>query len=147
MSISNPTGWAIVQQIFDYTGGDPFVVSGYVKTAATTGKAYIKVEYFDASMVWLGQRDSYGLTGTHDWTRLQTVITNVPTGTVKIRISFALDAGQGTAYYDAIQLEKGNVVNAYNLIENSSFERYSSPTEKIHLHWSPSGNLSSIGWR
>ncbi|NMD72144.1 RHS repeat protein [Bacillus sp. DNRA2] len=147
VSISNPTGWAIVHQIFDYAGGEPYVVSGYIKTANTTGRAYIKVEYFDLSMIWLGQRNSYGLIGTHDWTRLQTVITNVPAGTVKIRISFALDAGQGTAYYDAIQLEKGNVVSAYNLIENSSFERYSSPTEKIPLHWSTSGNLSTADGR
>jgi YD repeat-containing protein len=147
VSISNPTGWAIVHQLYEYTGGEPFVVSGYVKTESTTGKAYIKIEYFDASMIWLGQRSSYGLSGTHEWTRLQTVITNVPAGTVKIRISFALDAGQGTAYYDAIQFEKGNVVSAYNLIENSSFERYSSTIEKIPLHWSPSGNFSPADGR
>lgn len=148
VSISNPTGWAIIHQIIkNFSVQDNYVLSGYVKTLGTTGKAYLKVEYFDASNIWLGQRSSYGLTGTHDWTRLQTVITNIPAGTVTIRVSAAMDAGQGTAYFDALQFEKGNVVSAYNLIENSSFERYSSTTDKIPLQWTSSGNLTSADGR
>lgn len=147
ISISNPTGWAIVYQTINFSVQDTYVFSGYVKTTATTGKAYLKVEYFNASNTWLGQRNSYGLTGTHDWTRLQTVISDIPAGTVKIRLSAALDAGQGTAYFDAIQFEKGNVVSAYNQIENSSFEKYSSPTDQIPLHWSTSGNFVSADGR
>jgi len=148
VSISNPTGWAIVHQLITtFSVQDTYVFSGYVKTEAATGRAYLKVEYFDASNVWLGQRNSYGLTGTHDWTRLQTVITNIPAGTVTIRVSAAMDTGQGTAYFDALQVEKGNVVSAYNLIENSSFERYSSSTDNIPLQWSASGNLTSADGR
>ncbi|MFB5197421.1 hypothetical protein ACE198_21360 [Neobacillus sp. KR4-4] len=147
VSISNPTGWAIVYQTFNFTAQETYVFSGYVKTAATTGKAYLKVEFFDASNAWLGQRSSYGLTGTHDWTRLQTIILNIPTGTATIRVSATLDAGQGTAYFDALQIEKGNVVSAYNLIENSSFERYSSPTDPIPLNWSTSGNFTPADGR
>ncbi|HHW36724.1 MAG TPA: RHS repeat protein [Bacillales bacterium] len=78
---------------------------------------------------------------------LQAIITNVPAKTVTIRVSAALEPGQGTAYYDGMQLEKGNVVSAYNLIENSSFERYSSPTAKIPLSWTPSSNLSASDGR
>ena len=34
-----------------------------------------------------------------------------------------MDPGTGTAYFDGIQLEKGTVLSAYNLLDNSSFER------------------------
>ncbi|MEH6908907.1 DNRLRE domain-containing protein, partial [Neobacillus drentensis] len=147
ISISNPTGWAIVYQTINFSIQDTYIFSGYVKTAATTGKAYLKVEYFDASNTLLGQRNSYGLTGTHEWTRLQTVISDIPAGTVTLRVSAALDAGQGTAYFDAIQFEKGNVVSAYNLIDNSSFEKFSSPTDLIPQYWSTSGNVTSADGR
>ncbi|KAA0547399.1 RHS repeat protein [Bacillus sp. BGMRC 2118] len=143
ISISNPTGWAIVYQLINYVEQDSYVFSGYVKTVDTKGKAYLKIEFFDSSNVWLGQRNSYGLTGTHDWTRLQTVISNVPAGTVTIRVSAALDAGTGTAYFDSLQLEIGNVVSSYNLIENSSFETYLSSSEKIPQKWVTSGNFTS----
>jgi YD repeat-containing protein len=34
-----------------------------------------------------------------------------------------MNPGSGTAYFDAIQLEKGNVVSKYNFVQNSSLER------------------------
>lgn len=41
----------------------------------------------------------------------------------KIRVSVGLNAGTGTAYFDGIQLEKGSVLSAYNLVENAGFEQ------------------------
>ena len=34
-----------------------------------------------------------------------------------------MDPGTGTAYFDGIQLEKGAVLSAYNLLDNSKLER------------------------
>jgi RHS repeat-associated protein len=149
ISISNPTSLAIVycQQLIPYDTKEIYVVSGFIKTVSTIGKAYIIVEYLDASNNWLGQRTSYGITGTHDWARFQTIVTTVPVNTVSLRISVGLDPGQGTAYFDSIQLEKGNVVSAYNLIENSSFERYSSQTNPIPNNWTTSGNFITTDGR
>lgn len=45
------------------------------------------------------------------------------------------------AYVDGIQLEKGTVLSAYNLVENSSFERDAN-TDILPDGWTDSGNLA-----
>ena len=142
ISISNPTGWAIISSEKQSYDGGTYVASGYVKTSATAAGALIKVEYFDAQGNWLDQKVSYGLAGTHDWTRLHVVADNAPTGTNTVRVSVGLNAGSGTAYFDSVQLEKGTVVSAYNLINNSSFERDSNG-DSIPDNWTTSSNLSA----
>ncbi|WP_052947801.1 hypothetical protein [Aneurinibacillus tyrosinisolvens] len=77
----------------------------------------------DDAGTWLGEKQSYQVKGTHDWTRIQTVVDNAPANTKKIRVSVGLNAGTGTAYFDGIQLEKGSVLSAYNLVENAGFEQ------------------------
>lgn len=124
VSISNPTGWAIVTSDFiSATATDKFIVSGYVKTSGTTSNSLIKIDFYNSSNGWISQQISYGLKGTHDWTRVQAVVDSVPAGTEKIKVSAGMDPGTGTAYFDGIQLEKGTVLSAYNLLDNSSFER------------------------
>jgi hypothetical protein len=91
---------------------------------------------------WLNQKVSYGLAGTHDWTRLHVVVDNAPAGTNSIRVSVGLNAGSGTAYFDGVQLEKGTVVSAYNLVDNSSFEQDSNG-DGIPDNWTTSGNFSA----
>ncbi|MGD9570034.1 MAG: DUF6531 domain-containing protein [Sedimentibacter sp.] len=141
ISISNPTGWAVASS--DYipaTVNDKFIVSGYVKTSNITGSSLIKVDFYNSTDVWIGQKASYELKGTHDWTRVQAVIDNIPAGTAKIRVSVGMNAGTGTAYFDGMQLEKGTVLSSYNLIDNSSFER---TTNNLPDNWVTSGNFTS----
>ncbi len=124
ISISNPTGWAIVTSDFiSAVPTDKFIVSGYVKTSSTTSNSLIKIDFYNASNGWISQQVSYALKGTHDWTRVQAVVDSIPAGTAKIKVSVGMDPGTGTAYFDGIQLEKGTVLSAYNLLDNSSFER------------------------
>jgi RHS repeat-associated protein len=140
VSISNPTSWAVIRSDkFDYTSGEKYIASAYVKTSSTVGSALIKIEFFDGQNNWLGQEFSSSLKGTHDWTRLQTVIDNVPTNTKKISVAVGLNAGSGTAYFDGIQLEKGTTLASYNLVENSSFEKYQDGKPN---NWGTSNNLS-----
>ncbi|MGD9568538.1 MAG: RHS repeat-associated core domain-containing protein, partial [Sedimentibacter sp.] len=141
ISISNPTGWAVASS--DYipaTVNDKFIVSGYVKTSNITGSSLIKVDFYNSSDVWIGQKASYELKGTHDWTRVQAVTDNIPAGTAKIRVSVGMNAGTGTVYFDGMQLEKGTVLSSYNLIDNSSFER---TTNNLPDNWTTSGNFTS----
>ncbi|MCG3086084.1 DNRLRE domain-containing protein [Anoxybacillus sp. LAT_31] len=142
ISISNSTGWAIVSSDKQPYDGGVYVASGYVKTSSMSARALIKVEYFDAQGNWLNQKISYGLAGTNDWTRLHVVADNAPSGTQTIRVSVGVNAGSGTAYFDGIQLEKGTVVSAYNLVDNSSFERDMN-SDGIPDNWTTSGNLST----
>lgn len=143
ISISNPTGWALVQSDqTPYVTGDKYIVSGYVKTSGTTGTSVVKVEFLDSTGAWISEKPAYQLKGTQDWTRIQAVIDSVPANTAYIRVSVGLNAGSGTAYFDGIQLEKGTVLSAYNLVDNSSFER-NSGLNSIPDNWTTSGNLSS----
>lgn len=73
---------------------------------------------------------------------VQAVVDNIPANTVKLQLTVGLNAGSGTAYFDGVQLEKGTVLSAYNLIDNSSFERDTS-ANKIPVNWDNSGNLST----
>ncbi|WP_139488009.1 DNRLRE domain-containing protein [Brevibacillus dissolubilis] len=142
ISISNPTGWAVVMSnsLIPYTTGQSYVVSGYVKTAAATGKSLIKLEFLTSTDDWLGQHTSYTLVGTNDWTRIQASIDKVPANTAKIRVSVGLEPGTGTAYFDGIQLEKGSVLSAYNLVDNSSMERDTNQ-DLIPDNWEVSSNV------
>ncbi|GAB6153977.1 hypothetical protein JCM17380_27270 [Desulfosporosinus burensis] len=142
VSVSNPTGWAIVgTDLFPYTAGDKYVISGYVKTVATTNTAVVKLAFYDANNVWIDQQTAYQLKGTNDWTRVQAVIDSVPANTAKIQLTVGLNAGSGTAYFDGIQLEKGTTLSAYNLIDNSSLERDAN-ADNLPDNWTTSGNLS-----
>ncbi|TDL76108.1 DNRLRE domain-containing protein [Peribacillus frigoritolerans] len=145
ISISNPTGWAIAKsdKLVPYVAGNKYIVSGYVKTTSTTNTAVVKVEFLDSTGTWISEKPAYQLKGTHDWTRIQAVVDNVPANTANIRVSVGLNAGTGTAYFDGIQLEKGTVLSAYNHVENSSFERNTGAGEKVPFGWKNSGNLSA----
>jgi len=145
ISISNVTGtngWAIVgSEKINYVAGEKYIVSGYVKTENISNTAIIKLEFFDDLGNSKGQRTEYELRGTHDWTRIQTVVDNVPQGTTRIRVTVGLNVGSGTAYFDGIQLEKGTVLGSYNLVENASFEKFQQDS-KIPDQWIVSNNLS-----
>lgn len=143
ISISSPTGWTLTSSpLIPYESGEKYIVSGYIKTEGTTNTAIIKVEFFDSNNAWIGQQYSFGLKGTHDWTRVQKVVNNVPTETTKIRVSVGLNAGSGTAYFDGVQLEKGTILSAFNIVDNSSFERDDN-TDGIPNNWVSSGNLTA----
>jgi RHS repeat-associated protein len=145
ISISNPTGWAIAKsdKLIPYVAGNQYIVSGYVKTTSTTNTAVVKIEFLDSTGVWISEKPAYQLKGTHDWTRIQAVVDNVPANTANIRVSVGLNGGTGTAYFDGIQLEKGTVLSAYNHVENSSFERNTGAGDKAPSGWTISANLSA----
>ncbi|MCX7568896.1 DNRLRE domain-containing protein [Tumebacillus sp. DT12] len=144
VSISNPTGWALAasDSMIPYTAGTPYVVSGFMKLDGVTNGALVKLEFFDTNQNWLGQQQSFVMKGTHDWTRLQAVVDNAPANTAKVRVAVGMNAGPGTAHFDGIQLEKGTVLSAYNLLENSSFE-LDANVDKMPDFWTHSGNLSA----
>ncbi|MBE6735099.1 MAG: DNRLRE domain-containing protein, partial [Ruminococcaceae bacterium] len=45
-----------------------------------------------------------------------------------LRVQLALRGATGTAYFDAVQLEKSDAPSTYNMLENASFERFSTTT-------------------
>ena len=60
------------------------------------------------------------LTGSNDWTRLFMTF-RVPQQADKVRLHFGLNYARGAAYFDCLQLEEGDSVNPYNVVENADF--------------------------
>lgn len=144
VSISNPTGWAVESSdMTPCTITDKYVVSAYVKTANTTGTSYVKADFYNVNNIWLGQSASKTIKGTNEWTRLQVVVDTIPANTTQIRATVGMNTGTGTAYFDGVQLEKGTALSAYNLIDNSSFER-NAVLKTIPTSWTQSGNLNLL---
>ena len=46
----------------------------------------------------------------------------------KLKLQLWLHGATGTAYFDAVQLEKSDAPSSYNMLENASFERFSTTT-------------------
>ncbi|SFX65338.1 RHS repeat-associated core domain-containing protein [Thermoactinomyces sp. DSM 45891] len=75
-------------------------------------------------VTWVDNRYSQ-VSGTQGWTRRQLTF-KTGADSEKIRIYLEVDhrnpKGSGTAWFDQVQLEEGDVSTDYNPIENSSFE-------------------------
>ncbi len=115
--------------------GNVYTLSGYIKTTGVTNStdnsgALICAESFNTD----GTSNPYysdivtGNTSTlvdNGWQRVSVTFT-VPENSDFTRINLALCGSTGTAYFDGIQLEKYNVANDYNMLENAGLEEYSS---------------------
>lgn len=110
--------------------GKTYTLSAYVKTSnilkGTDVGALIgvKTEFADGTF---NQYNSEHITGTTDkninngWQRIYTTFT-VPENTTNSCVYLAVRGTTGTAYFDGVQLEDGDVPNKYNLLQNSNFE-------------------------
>lgn len=124
------------QNISGLSSGKSYTLSAYVKTenltkfsnADLTG-AFIQLSAYDASGTALKTKQSTVISETTDtgvnngWQRLTTSIT-IPENTETLRVYLIQRNCTGKVYYDCIQLENALRANSYNLLENSSFEKY-----------------------
>ena len=90
------------------------------------------------------------LTGTTDstindgWQRLSVTFT-VPSGATKVNCNIMVRDATGEAWFDGMQLEEGTSASPFNMINNSSFERYSKATSGAYLPQDWSGYLTDSG--
>ena len=90
------------------------------------------------------------LTGTTDstindgWQRLSVTFT-VPSGATKVNCNIMVRDATGEAWFDGMQLEEGTSASPFNMINNSSFERYSKATSGAFLPQDWSGYLTDSG--
>ena len=119
-----------------------YTFSTYVKTdnvtATGTNGAGMYVKFYDASNNEIANsaQCSDGVKGTNGWQRINFTFTT-PAGAVRARVFLVLMSATGTAYFDCAQLEDGNTMNDYNLLQNSSFTSSSA--------WTLSGFSSEDG--
>ena len=90
------------------------------------------------------------LTGTTDstindgWQRLSVTFT-VPSGATKVNCNIMVRDATGEAWFDGMQLEEGTSASPFNMINNSSFERYSQASNGAYLPQDWSGYLTDSG--
>ncbi|MFC7441143.1 DNRLRE domain-containing protein [Laceyella putida] len=97
---------------------------GLTQAGAFLNVLQLKEDGTYSSGGWKDNRFSR-VSGTQDWTQRQVTFTTAA-DTVKVRIYLEVDhsslQGVGTAWFDEVMLEAGDVSTDYNPIENSSFE-------------------------
>jgi len=160
-SVGTGDGNSYYRQItYNVNPGKKYTLSAYVRThnvnpkssAALCG-AYLQLAAYgvnsSGASVHKGSAYSETLTSTTDpqinngWRRISTTIT-APSDTKQLRVYLCLRNATGYAYYDSIQLEEAASENDYNMLENSSFENYSSglPTKWTALNTEYTTNSS-----
>ncbi len=98
-------------QAFTAKAKTSYTFSGYIKVVS--GNARLAIASAD-----LQQGEMTELITVDDWTRFQVTYTN-DTNTDQER--YAVICSTGEVYLDCVQLEVGNTMNDYNMLENSSF--------------------------
>ncbi len=137
-----------------YKPDDFYTFSAFVKTSnlvkqGTSGYqgAYIQLAAYDANNTSLVSEksqliDSTTETGINNgWRRLSASI-KIPAGTTKLTVYMCLRNAKGEAYFDSMQLEKGEVPTSVNLLENSSFEKANS--NGTPAGWTSAGNCDIV---
>ena len=116
----------------DVVPGKTYTLSAYIKTTGfstlTEGKygaglvVYCYYEDGTSEAFYSDYISKTTDTNINNGWRRETVTFKVPTTATQTSINMLLRDATGYAYFDAVQLEEGNVANKYNLLENGSFE-------------------------
>ncbi len=118
MSTSDSSGHSRFQQTVSISSAGTYTLSAYVKTenvvTTSNGGAYIVLD---------GEESEYILGTTNvninnGWQRIS--VTKEFAGAGSYTVNLKLGNASGTAYFDCIQLEKGDTPSEYNMIQNSS---------------------------
>jgi RHS repeat-associated protein len=128
--------------------GKTYTFSGYIKTVGLEplekgkyGVALLVYSYYDDGRSAKSFYSDF-ITSTTDvninegWRR-QSVTFTVPTDASRTSVNLIVKNANGATYFDALQLEAGNVANEYNLIENAGFE------DSTNLYGYTASNLNS----
>lgn len=139
---AQPARCGAEQTVTGLVPGYMYTLSAYVKTQGVSGNegANLYAAAFNGS-TQLSTVSGQGLFGDNDWQRISVTFT-VPEGATRVLVYGGLSYANGTAWFDCLQLETGNVANLYNLLENSDF-RYN--TNYLPDHWSVTNFTSGDG--
>ncbi|GLC29653.1 carbohydrate binding domain-containing protein [Clostridium omnivorum] len=140
---TNTTERQFFSQELKLEKGKTYTLSGYVKAKgisnASNAGATIFVLYKDGAGNWQNANTQF-VTGDTEWQRYEmsfTIPSNATDNTVYFRPGIV--GATGTAYFDCLQLEDGDLANRYNLVENADF-KYGSDTPS---YWSKVVNSDS----
>ena len=136
-SIKVPSGEQIYQYYIPESGSYTF--SAYVNTTGDDTKAYLKIYYYDSGGEYLNGFTTKALSSTGKWQRFSVTAKELPASAAKISVRCVTE-GSGSAYYDCLQLEKGQTANTYNMVENGNMENTGSTA------WEPVNTSGDDGY-
>ncbi|MDP4147166.1 MAG: DNRLRE domain-containing protein [Bacillota bacterium] len=130
-------------QTLNLQKGKTYTYSAYVKTTSMdnvngTG-AFLFAIYKDGTGTSTEADSTTISSGTSGWQRIEctfTIPSNATDTTVYARAGIVGE--KGTAYFDCLQVEDGNIANRYNLVENADFS-YGSGTP---AYWQQASNVT-----
>lgn len=131
-------GGYVAQNVPVQSGWITYMVSGYVKGTSTDSKVRLRVVSYDSNEAVLSTQDLTEFTLTTGWSRVFSKVV-VPSDTAKFRVYFR-NTGSDTIWVDCAQVEKGGVMNPYNLVQNGGFELTSADV------WSFTNGQSGDGY-
>jgi RHS repeat-associated protein len=147
---SEPNNSISAWQEIDVKANTTYTLSGKIKTQLTEGEAYFRVDTIDntGSTVQVTTNQFVAVTGSNDWLeRVHTFTTDANAAKVRVHLCLTDANSQGSAWFDAIQLEEGSTVSAFNMLSNSDFEQGSSGVpsgfKKVTASGSPVFTLDS----
>ena len=108
-----------VNQEVDVEKGKYYTFSAYIKRGYVTSNAFLRMHYEDSEGRYK-EAISNSIVPDEDFERLDVTIFYPSDAKGKLNLEACLD-GRGIMYIDDVQLEEGEVVNNYNMIENSDF--------------------------
>ena len=134
---SQPTSAPFVAgyQVVPVTPGETYTLSAYIKTDNLTPDrdpygACLSIAFYssaDLNQSLISYGFSEGILGTNDWQRIKMTAT-APSNAEVACLQYGTMEASGVAWFDCLQLEVGNTMNDYNMLENSSFSDTSSWT-------------------
>ncbi|TCP52764.1 intein/RHS repeat-associated protein [Tumebacillus sp. BK434] len=149
---SNSLGYTVLQSdLVTVNPATEYVLAGYLKATQQSGtqNTVLSVMVYSSSDVYLGEVGKLSLNGSFGWQRWNTAIRpgDFPANTAKVRVKLANanSTGAGSSYFDAVQLQQNPVDTAYNLLDNSSFERKAAGVE-LPESWEPTALSGDYKW-
>lgn len=139
---------AIASDKIAYDPNKTYVLSGYVKTDDAKGRGAIYAFAFNSKTGASTSIAGAGITGTQEATRIHLSLDpGAFQGYDQLQIRGYINGinGQysGTYWFDGLQIEEG-YYGAYNVLENSDFERDIDPAgDKIPDRWYLQGNTAA----
>lgn len=108
-----------VNQEVDVGKGKYYTFSAYIRSGRITSNAFLRMHYEDFEGRYK-EAVSETIIPDENFERLDVTIFYPSNAKGKLNLEVCLD-GRGFIYIDDVQLEEGEVVNNYNMIENSDF--------------------------
>lgn len=108
-----------VNQEVDVEKGKYYTFSAYIRSGRITSNAFLRMHYEDFEGRYK-EAVSETIIPDENFERLDVTIFYPSDAKGKLNLEVCLD-GRGFIYIDDVQLEEGEVVNNYNMIENSDF--------------------------